>query len=94
DHQLLICDHLSGDYRHDTVNRTVADLEKIWPGVGGRVTGYDLHRFPYAFPVFPPGYRHTLDTLKNDPTVTGDVRLVGDYLSTPTFDGAIYSAMR
>ncbi|MHC4697206.1 MAG: flavin monoamine oxidase family protein [Planctomycetota bacterium] len=76
------------------LENTLAGLEKYEPGIRENVLGHDIHRFPYAFPVFSPGYYATLATLYTDASTRGPLFLAGDYMVYATLDGAILSALR
>lgn len=65
------------------------DLEKIFPGVQQKVTGYDIHRFPYAYPVMTLGAHHRLSRLYK--ITDGGLLLAGDYTIYPTFEAAVES---
>lgn len=78
----------------EIVENTLRDLEKYFPGVRGKMQGHDVHRFPYAFPVYAPGYTDVLAALHEDRSLRGPVFLAGDYLIYATFDGAAHSGVR
>jgi protoporphyrinogen oxidase len=65
------------------------DLEKIFPGVEQYVTGYDIHRFPYAYPVMTLGAHHRLSRLHH--ITDGSFLLAGDYTIYPTLEAAVES---
>lgn len=78
----------------EILERTLTDLEKYEPEIRSMLLGRDIQRFPYAFPVFEPGYLETLETLLGDEALEGPVMLAGDYMAYPTFEGALMSAYR
>ncbi|MCP4149228.1 MAG: hypothetical protein GY757_15885, partial [bacterium] len=63
------------------------NLNTIFPGAQQKVTGYDIQRFPYAYPVMTQG-AYTRLTRLHDIT-TGNVQLAGDYMIYPTFEAAV-----
>ncbi len=65
------------------------DLEKIFPKVRQKVTGYDIHRFFYAYPVMTLGAHHRLSRLHE--ITEGSFLLAGDYMIYPTFEAAVES---
>ncbi len=65
------------------------DLEKIFPQVRQKITGYDITRFPYAYPVMVTGAHHRLSRLH---LIThGSFLLAGDYTIYPTLEAAVES---
>ena len=65
------------------------DLNKIFPGAREKVTGYDIERFPYAYPIMSLGaYERLLDL---DELNHGALILAGDYMVYPTFEAAVQS---
>ncbi|MBU7016998.1 MAG: FAD-dependent oxidoreductase [Theionarchaea archaeon] len=65
------------------------DLEKIFPQVRQKITGYDITRFPYAYPVMVTGAHHRLSRLH---VIThGSFLLAGDYTIYPTLEAAVES---
>jgi protoporphyrinogen oxidase len=67
--------------------RLFADLEDVIPGIQEKVTGHDIQRFPYAYPVLVPGAYARMIRL-NELNQRGGVVLAGDYLIYPTFEAA------
>lgn len=65
------------------------DLEKVFPGVQDKIVGYDLQRFPYAYPVMTLGAYKRLTRLHE--ITQGGLLLAGDYLIYPTFEAAVES---
>ncbi len=73
----------------EILERAIADAETIFPGIGRRVVGHDLQRFPHAYPVMTPGAYARLDRLAR--VNSGTVLLAGDYTLYPTFEHAAIS---
>jgi protoporphyrinogen/coproporphyrinogen III oxidase len=75
------------------VQRMIAALEQIFPGVRQQIERVKLYRHSYGYPVFYPGY---LKHLRNfpDSEMPARIRLAGDYLVAPTVEGAIRSGQR
>ncbi len=73
----------------DILERVYQDLEKIFPDVRDKIVGYDLYRFPHAYPVMTLGAYRRLSRL-NDIT-EGSLLLAGDYMIYPTFEAAAQS---
>jgi protoporphyrinogen oxidase len=71
------------------LERIFADLEKILPDALSRAVGYNLHRFPYAYPVMTPGAYRRLTRLHR--ITKGALLLAGDYMIYPTFEAAAQS---
>ena len=67
--------------------RCKADLERVLPGTADLITGHDVHRHPYAYPVDTPGQFGRLQRLHE--TLTGGLQLAGDGVVYPTFQTAI-----
>ena len=77
----------------EILEETLSDLEKYDPNIRDKVIGYDLHRIPYAFPVFCPNYINTLTNLTYDDSTHGPLFLAGDYMVYATLDGAASSGV-
>lgn len=75
------------------VDRMIAAAQHVFPGLRGTITRAKLYRHPYGYPIFYPGY---LKHLRKFPTeaLPPNVRLAGDYLVSPTVDGALRSGDR
>lgn len=73
----------------DMIQNIYNDLNKIFPDASNKVTGYDIERFPYAYPVMSLGAYERLLTL--DELNYGSLILAGDYMSYPTFEAAVES---
>jgi len=67
------------------------ELQPITANIRDKVTGYDIARFYYAYPVMSPGYYSRLKKLKAS---FRDIYLAGDYMAYPTFDAAFESGYR
>lgn len=65
------------------------DLDKIFEGASSKVTGYDIERFPHAYPIMSVGAYERL--LKLNKLNNGDLILAGDYMIYPTFEAAAQS---
>jgi protoporphyrinogen oxidase len=75
------------------VTRMVNAVEHVLPGTRERIEHAKLYRHEHGYPVFYPGYlRH----LREYPSVAQGhkVMLAGDYLVSPTVEGAIRSGER
>ena len=75
------------------VQRMIAALEQIFPGVRQHIERVKLYRHAYGYPVFFPGYLKHLRRFPVDELPAG-IRLAGDYLVAPTVEGAIRSGER
>ena len=64
-----------------------AGMEKYFPEIRSKVTGYDIQRNIEAFPVFTPDYYQILKILNEDNSTLGPLFLTGDYLVYPSFEG-------
>lgn len=65
------------------------DLEQIFPGVRSKIVGYDITRFPYAYPIMTLGAYVRLTRLHE--ITRGGLLLAGDYMIYPTFEAAAQS---
>ncbi len=73
----------------EIIDKTVTDLEKIFPNTKGMIKKYDIYKFKYAYPVMEPGsYQRILRLNKSN---SGNVLLAGDYMLYPTFEAAVES---
>ncbi len=77
----------------ELLEKTYAGLEKYFPDIRTKVSGYDIQRFSTAFPVFSTNYHKTLQTILEDKSVYGPLFLAGDFMMYATFDGAFWSAV-
>jgi protoporphyrinogen oxidase len=69
------------------------DLESAVKGISRRVTATSVHRFDDAYTVFAPG--HVRRLLQFDPLwLPPTVALAGDYLMSPSVEGAVRSGFR
>lgn len=71
----------------EVLDKVYADLEKVFPDARTKVTGYDIHRFPYAYPVMTIGSHQRLQQLRD--LDNEGLFLAGDYLIYPTFEAAL-----
>lgn len=69
--------------------RLYQDLERIYPGVSGKIIGSELQRFQYAYPVMTKGAYQRLSRLHH--ITKGSLLLAGDYMIYPTFEAAVES---
>ncbi|OAN13169.1 amine oxidase [Photobacterium jeanii] len=67
---------------------TYDELSKVIPNIKQKVTGYDIKRFKYAYPVMTPGAYSRLATLRKS---FNGVYLAGDYMKYPTIEAAFSS---
>lgn len=72
----------------DIMHLVYKELSRIVPNIKQKVTGYDITRFKYAYPVINTGYYTRLHKLKSS---FNGVFLAGDYMFYPTFDAAFES---
>jgi protoporphyrinogen/coproporphyrinogen III oxidase len=72
------------------VQRMIAALVHIFPGIREQIERVKLYRHGYGYPVFYPGYLKHLRRFPVDALPAG-IRLAGDYLVAPTVEGAIRS---
>jgi protoporphyrinogen oxidase len=75
------------------VERMIAAVESLLPGTRALIAHAKLYRHPDGYPLFYPGY---LEHLRAFPlsAQTQRVVLAGDYLVSPTVEGAIRSGER
>lgn len=78
---------LMGD--HELLQNVYHDLDKVFSAASSKVTGYDIERFPYGYPVMSLGAYERLAKL--NASNNGSVILAGDYMIYPTFEAAIQS---
>ncbi|MEZ8092733.1 flavin monoamine oxidase family protein [Photobacterium swingsii] len=64
------------------------ELSNIVPNIKSKVSGYDIKRFKYAYPVMSLGAYSRLNTLKKS---FQGVYLAGDYMKYPTIEAAFNS---
>lgn len=92
---VYVAPKVSTDHSLDTMSDEMLlhniykDLDKIFPGASSQITGYDIERFPYAYPVMSKGAYKRLMRLNN--LNTGSLILAGDYMIYPTFEAAVES---
>lgn len=73
----------------ELIKNVYNDLDKVFPSASSKITGYDIERFPYAYPVMTLGAYQRLLNLNE--INHGSLILAGDYLVYPTFEGAVQS---
>lgn len=83
---------LVSDPQH-AVQRMLDAVEHVLPGTRHDVLRVKLYRHQYGYPIFYPGYIRHLRQFPHD-ALPGNIRLAGDYLVSPTVDGAIRSGER
>ncbi len=92
---VYIAPNVSSDHTLDNmsdqelVNNVYKDLDKVFPGASNKITGYDIQRFPYAYPVMSLGAYDRL--LQLNKLNEGSLILAGDYMIYPTFESAVES---
>jgi len=69
--------------------RIYQDMESIFPDIRKEVTGSDIHRFEYAYPIMTPGAYSRLSELHK--ITDGSLQLAGDFMIYPTFEAAVES---
>ncbi|MCP4694021.1 MAG: FAD-dependent oxidoreductase, partial [Desulfobacterales bacterium] len=91
---------LTGMTDNQILDRIFKDWREIFSGADTRyiagdiedmVTGHDIHRFTYAYPVMTEGSHARLKRLNT--INTGDFLLAGDYLIYPTYEDAAVSGL-
>ena len=65
------------------------DLDKIFESASSKITGHDIKKFTYGYPVMNPGAYERL--LKLHELNEGSLILAGDYMVYPTFEAAVQS---
>ncbi len=73
----------------ELLENSYKDLQVIWPDIREKVTGYDIHRFEYAYPVMTTGAYARLTKLWD--MLNGGVQIAGDGMIYPTFEAAVQS---
>ena len=73
----------------ELLSRVLASLDKVLPGSSAKVTGHEITRFRYGFPVMTPGSYQRM--MKLDKIDGEGLILAGDYLIYPTFEAAASS---
>ncbi len=77
-------------------NMLLAEAERLLGGPVGDILGWSVVRQPEAVPLFAVGWLHALRDRAARPAVdgpTGRVHVVGDWLSSPSVEGAVRSAL-
>ncbi len=73
----------------ELLSKVLGEIDKVLSGSSARVTGHEINRFKYGFPVMTPGsYQRMLTLIKID---SEGLILAGDYLIYPTFEAAAAS---
>lgn len=83
---------LVADPQH-AVQRMLDTVENVLPGTRHDVLRVKLYRHQYGYPIFYPGYIRHLRTFPQA-ALPRNIQLAGDYLVSPTVDGAIRSGER
>jgi protoporphyrinogen/coproporphyrinogen III oxidase len=73
------------------IERFIMEISKVFPTVPGLVRDADLRRWEPGYPAWEPGHLNLLPQLA---APAGRLVFCGDYLSIPSIDGAIVSALR
>lgn len=73
----------------ELIKSVTNDLDKVYKSASSKITGYDIERFPYAYPVMSLGAYKRLSRLNE--LNTGSLVLAGDYMIYPTFEAAAQS---
>lgn len=71
----------------EVVERTLRDLDRVFPRASERVVGWDVQRHPHAYPVMTPGAFGRLTRLHR--AAGGGLQLAGDGVIYPTFEAAV-----
>lgn len=74
---------------HELLKNVYRDLDKIFSAASKKITGYDIERFPYGYPVMSLGAYDRLLKLNNSDD--DSIVLAGDYMIYPTFEAAVQS---
>ncbi len=78
-------------------NMLLAEAERLLGGPVGDILGWSVVRQPEAVPLFAVGWLQTLKDRAGRPTESdgpaGRVHVVGDWLSSPSVEGAVRSAL-
>ena len=76
------------------VDAVVADLVRFFPGIDSRISRARLYRWRDGNPLFYPGYlSHLAEFRRGTPEERRPITLAGDYLVTPSVEGAIRSGV-
>ena len=76
-----------------SVERMIDAVEQVLPGIRKRVLRAKLYRHIAGYPIFYPGYLKHLRQFPNE-ALPARVQLAGDYLISPTVEGALRSGER
>ncbi len=79
-------DNLLAMTDEEAFRRVQEDVDRLFPGASRKVTGHEIQRFPYAYPVMTVGAFERMERLRK--TFANGLYLAGDYLTHPTFDSA------
>lgn len=75
------------------VERLLPSIDQVFPGIRSRILRARVNRFPEGYTLFWPGYIEHL--LRYDPDwLPRSLVLAGDYLVSPTVEGAVISGKR
>lgn len=75
----------------EVVRRFVAEIAHVFPRLPDVACGADVRRWDPGYPAWEPGHLALLPELT---APAGRIAFCGDYLSIPSIDGAIVSALR
>lgn len=82
------------DMDDEAIIKRVYEDSAIVPGLENikkYVTGYDIYRIKYAYPVMVPGAYERIQKLHDE--MQGSLQLAGDYMVYPTLEGAVESGI-
>lgn len=73
----------------ELMQTVLTELDTLLPDSSSRVKGWEINRFPYAYPVMTPGSYQRMTRLH---AITGEgLFFAGDYMIYPTFEAAASS---
>jgi len=76
----------------EILERTYADLDRIYPGASDKVLEYQINRFEQGYPLMGLGAYHKITRLNELNMKNKSFRLVGDYMALPTMEAAMAQA--
>ena len=76
------------------VDAALPDLERAFPGVGRSILRARVYRWPLGNPLAYPGYFAHLAAFRGGVEGSGRIVLAGDYLYTPSVEGAVTAGGR
>ena len=76
----------------EVVDRMLPEIARAFPGIESRIVRARVYRWPVGAPVFFPGYLHHLGSFRrSNPERSLPLVLTGDYLYSPSVEGAVAS---